>query len=62
MGLVALVALVACILYNRKFIKDNDDLFRGVDGINPVASRTSSNKRWVFNGTNVTDVTNVTDS
>lgn len=44
-----------------KFIRENDDLFQGIDGINPVASRTSSNKRWVFNGTNGTNGTDVTN-
>lgn len=41
-----------------KFIREYDDLFQGVDGVNPILKRTGNSRKWTFNVTNDTNVTN----
>ncbi len=44
-----------------KFIREFDDLFQGIDGINAVPGN-SKTRRWKFNATNATDDTNNTNA
>ena len=44
-----------------KFIREYDDLFQGIDGINPVPGSTKTRK-WKFNATNANNDTNATNA
>lgn len=44
-----------------KFIREYDDLFQGIDGINPISGNTKTRK-WKFNATNASNDVNATDA